>query len=114
MSCVIVLKTLFANLNSVCICVKSVDLESTFTEKLGIAFDDALLRPSWNGQTMEEVYPWGTIRVPTTEVNVATMNELSGDQKSEIRSICSMVLTMLDYQDFVQDPSATGVGTVTV
>lgn len=68
---------------------------------LGIAFSDTLLQPSWNGQPMDEVYPWGTIRVPTTEVNAATMNELSADQKTEIKSRCAPMLSLLNYQDLV-------------
>ena len=30
-------------------------------------------------KTLKEVYPWGTIRIPTPEVNVATMNQLTED-----------------------------------
>ena len=27
--------------------------------------------PSWNGQKMEQVYPWGTVRTPTPEANTS-------------------------------------------
>lgn len=69
---------------------------------LGIAFCDALLHPSWNGRPMAEVYPWGTIRVPTTEVNIATMNELSAGQQAEIKSFCAPMLPLLNYQDLAE------------
>jgi hypothetical protein len=66
--------------------------------KLGIGWDDALLEPSWNGQKMQSVYPWGTIRTPTTEANIATMNELNSEQKAVIKSIARIMLKELDYE----------------
>ena len=36
-----------------------------------------LARPTWNGRTLQQVYPWGTIRTPTLEANRATAEELS-------------------------------------
>jgi len=60
--------------------------------KLGIGWDDALLAPSWNGKPMQSVYPWGTIRTPTTEANLATMNELSAEQKAVIKGITAIML----------------------
>jgi hypothetical protein len=66
---------------------------------LGIGWDDALLQPSWNGKTMQSVYPWGTIRTPTTEANIATMNELNSDQKAVIKGITSVMLKELGYEN---------------
>ena len=66
--------------------------------KLGIAWDDSLLRPSWNGKAMESVYPWGTIRTPTTEANLATMNELSSEQKAIIKAQTSVMLPHFSYK----------------
>jgi hypothetical protein len=68
-------------------------------KKLGIGWDDALLAPSWNGKTMETVYPWGTIRTPTTEANIATMNELNAEQKSTIKGITSVMLKEFGYEN---------------
>ena len=68
---------------------------------LGIAFSDTLLRPSWNGQPLKEVHPWGTIRKATVEANVATLNELSNAEKAEIESLCGPMLPLLDYRDMV-------------
>ena len=47
---------------------------------------------------MDQVYPWGTIRTPTTEANIATMNELSGEQKAIIKSITGIMLPHLGYE----------------
>src|SRR5262249_13697383 len=57
---------------------------SKLCSKLGIAWSDACLAPSWNSEPMKQVYPWGTIRIATPEVNVATMNELTADEKAEV------------------------------
>src|SRR5262249_42209072 len=43
--------------------------------RLGLGWSEACAVPSWNGREMKQVYPWGTIRVPTPEANVATMLE---------------------------------------
>lgn len=74
-------------------------------DALGIAFCDALLQPSWNREPLAEIHPWGTIRVPTNEVNIATMNELSAEQHAEIRSFCAPMLTLLNYQDLAVPPA---------
>jgi Sulfotransferase family len=66
--------------------------------KLGMAWNDSLLRPSWNGKAMESVYPWGTIRTPTTEANIATMNELNSEQKAIIKTQTSVMLPHFGYE----------------
>ncbi len=68
-------------------------------KKLGIGWSDTLLYPSWNGQKMGEVYPWGTIRSATTAANIATMNELDARQKAEIKSYTDTMLDFFDYRD---------------
>ena len=55
-------------------------------EKLGLEPSDTLKKFTWNGQTLKEVYPWGTIRTPTPEANLATARELSSAQVEEIRA----------------------------
>jgi hypothetical protein len=66
--------------------------------KLGIEWHDALLAPSWNGRRMEQLYPWGNVRIPTAEANIATMNELSSEQKVAIKGITSVMLPHFDYE----------------
>jgi hypothetical protein len=58
------------------------------------------LTPSWNGVVLNEVYPWGTIRVPTPEVNVATMNQLSDSEKSRIFALSVVMQRLLGYETF--------------
>ena len=67
-------------------------------EKLGIAWDDALLGASWNGKKLESVYPWGTIRTPTTEANIETMNELNASQKAVIKANTIIMLPHFQYE----------------
>jgi len=71
--------------------------------KLGIGFDESLLYPSWNGEKMESIYPWGTIRTPTPDANIATMNELNDEQKMEITSITGVMLPLLGYEGFLSE-----------
>ena len=74
------------------------DAMGGLAKELGIAWDDALLHPSWNGKKMESVYPWGTIRTPTTEANIATMNELDAEQKAAIKGVTSIMLPHFGYE----------------
>lgn len=66
--------------------------------KLGLEWSDALLAPSWNGRGMDQVYPWGTIRVPTTQANLAAMDELDDTQKAIIKSIANVMLPKFGYE----------------
>jgi hypothetical protein len=52
--------------------------------KMGVGPSPTLATPSWNGQSQKEVYPWGTIRVPTLAANRAAQEELSADEREEI------------------------------
>jgi len=71
-------------------------------EKLGIsATADSLTKPTWNGEELEEVYPWGTLRRVTPEVNLATANELSDEEKSAIREYTWQYLDVFDYANFL-------------
>lgn len=70
-------------------------------EKLGLEPSDTLKQITWNGQEMKEVYPWGTIRIPTPEVNRETARELSEAQIGEIRVRAHPYLETFDYQSFI-------------
>jgi hypothetical protein len=72
---------------------------SKLCDKLGLSFADSCLYPSWNGMKLAEVYPWGTIRIPTTEANLATMNELSREEKSQIKALSIVMQRLLGYAD---------------
>ena len=68
-------------------------------KKLGIAFSDTMLYASWGGARLKEVYPWGTIRTPTPEANMATLRELTAEQRAEIKSITLPMLKEFGYLD---------------
>lgn len=68
-----------------------------------IGYDDApaLSRPSWNGEPLDEVYPWGTIRHATSEANRETALTLSRQERNEIRAYTELYLEAFDYKSFL-------------
>ena len=70
-------------------------------QKLGLESADSLSHVSWNGAQLQEVYPWGTIRVPTPEANRQTALELTPEQIEEIRRRAEPYLKVFDYEDFL-------------
>ena len=70
-------------------------------EKLGLEKAESLRKPSWNGQALEEVYPWGTIRKATPAANLETARELTQPEKDEIRELTWQYLEKFDYKTFV-------------
>ncbi len=74
---------------------------SQLCAKWGIQPSDSLRRISWNGVPMDQVFPWGTIRVPTLEANQAVACELSNDEKREIRIRAQPYLNLLGYENFL-------------
>lgn len=69
-------------------------------ERLGLEPSQAMSRPSWNGQELDEVYPWGTIRAATPEGNRATATELSEEERQEVGVRAGPFLDALGYADF--------------
>jgi hypothetical protein len=70
-------------------------------EKIGLKPAESLKVPTWNGNPLEEVYPWGTIRRATPEHNLATALELSTDEIEAVRVRAQPYLEMFNYQDFL-------------
>lgn len=70
-------------------------------EKLGLEVSDALGKPTWNGSELGEIYPWGTIRKPTPEANLATARELEVEQVEAIRLRTRPYLEAFDYKNFI-------------
>jgi len=70
-------------------------------ERLGLADAASLAEPSWNGRPLTSVYPWGTIRTPTAEANLATARELSTAESDEVRRRAGAYLELLGYTDFL-------------
>lgn len=71
-------------------------------DTLGLGTDDSLSTPSFNGQRLDEVYPWGTIRTATPEANRATARELSQKERDAVRARAEPYLERLDYKSFLR------------
>ncbi len=69
---------------------------------IGIAAGDSMKRPTWNGAPLSELTPWGTIRVPTPEANLATANELSGAEKDEIAMRAAPLIAHFAYDSILR------------
>lgn len=70
-------------------------------EKLGLEKSKTLATPTWNGQELEQVYPWGTIRQANSNANKATADELTQAERDEIRWRAGHYLDVFDYRSFV-------------
>jgi len=67
--------------------------------KMGISDSPTLAQPSWNGKKLDQVYPWGTIRIPTPEVNLQTARELNKAQIDDIRERTRLFIDHFGYED---------------
>lgn len=71
-------------------------------DKLGIdPKADSLAQPTWNGNVLEEVYPWGTLRKVTPDVNKATAVGLTDQEKADIRAYTWQYLDTFDYTSYL-------------
>jgi Sulfotransferase family len=70
-------------------------------EALGLDAAVSLDKPSFNGEPLAEVYPWGTIRRATAESNRAAARELDEDERKEVRSRARPFLELLRYEGFL-------------
>jgi hypothetical protein len=68
---------------------------------LGLRPDPSLGYPSWNGHRLEEVYPWGTIRLATPEANRATAEELSEEEREQVRVHAGPYLEAFGYESLL-------------
>jgi hypothetical protein len=64
---------------------------------LGLRASESLALPSWNGETIGEVHPWGTIRSATPEANRLTALELTAEEHEAVRTFAGPYLEMLGY-----------------
>ncbi len=69
--------------------------------ELGLRGSETLAAPSWNGETLEEVYPWGTLCAMTPGANRATASELSDAEVDAIRALARQYLDEFSYADFM-------------
>lgn len=72
-----------------------------FCEKVGLNTSPTLGKPTWNGNPLNTVYPWGTIRTPTPEANLATAKELNDVERKEIAERAGPWLKILGYDNFL-------------
>jgi hypothetical protein len=70
-------------------------------EKMGLRRSDTLTRPTWNGNSLEEIFPWGTIRSATPDANRATAEELTPREIDEVRIWAGPYLGILGYENFI-------------
>jgi hypothetical protein len=70
-------------------------------DRLGLQVTDSLKAPSWNGNRLEEVFPWGTIREATPEANRLTAQELTPAEREEVRLRSGQYLEPFGYQSFI-------------
>jgi hypothetical protein len=80
----------------------STDTLGQMCEKLGLDVADSLAVPSWNGEPLEEIYPWGTIRSATPEANLATAQELSSEEQARVRELATDYLEPFGYEKFLE------------
>jgi hypothetical protein len=73
---------------------------------LGLNGSETLAQPSWNGQPLAEVYPWGTLRAVTPEANRATAAELSGAEIEAIGALAWQYLDEFSYAEFMTSVAA--------
>lgn len=60
--------------------------------RMGFEWADVCGAPTFNGQRLEDIQPWGTIRRPTIAAHEATKAELSSDEQARLKA-----LTLLMY-----------------
>ncbi|MDO8184192.1 sulfotransferase [Conexibacter sp. JD483] len=70
-------------------------------ERIGLERSPTLAQPSWNGGGLDQVYPWGTIRTPTPEANLATALELSPEERADVREHAWQYLEVFGYDAFL-------------
>jgi hypothetical protein len=78
-----------------------VEVLGELCEQLGLERGPTLAAPSWNGEPLAEVSPWGTIRVPTVEANRATAEELTPAERAEVARRAGPYLDALGYGGFL-------------
>lgn len=66
---------------------------------LEIPMSDNILYPSFNGQKLETIFPWGTVKYANIEANQKTAQELPLTQRIRIARECNVVNSIIYNQD---------------
>ena len=72
-------------------------------DAIGVGPSEALSSPSWNGEPLTEVYPWGTIRTPTPAENRSTAAELTPVEQTRVREAAGLYLAPFGYEAFLAE-----------
>jgi hypothetical protein len=64
-------------------------------ERMGFEWSDACAAPSFNGQRLSDIQPWGTIRKPTTEAHDATKRELLQQEQDQLSALTRVMFDMM-------------------
>ncbi len=67
-------------------------------EAMGLERAETLARPTWNGQPLDEIYPWGTIRQPTLAANRAAADALPDAERDAIALWTAPYRAAWDYR----------------
>ncbi len=70
--------------------------------KIGIPWDDALLKPSFNGRELVTLPPWGTVEKPTLEYTNEIAAALPVEIKMAITNECALLIKTFGYEDYTQ------------
>ena len=70
---------------------------TSLMKKFGLQYSKTLEFRSWNGKSVDDLVPWGTIRFATPEANLATMKELSKKEIEEIKKQTGVINKILGY-----------------
>ena len=74
------------------------DVLGKICKTLGLQPHVALREPSWNGNPLQEVYPFGTIRLANEATNLQTAAELSAEETASIYKWAKPYLPLLGYE----------------
>ncbi len=80
------------------------DVRATLTpilSRIGMTWDDALLKPSFNGKDLSShLPPFGAVRQPTTEYNESQADSLAPDVRARIKAECALLIDVFQYGRF--------------
>ncbi|WP_247318749.1 sulfotransferase [Bradyrhizobium sp. 21] len=69
---------------------------------IGLPMSEQCLFPSFNGAALTEVYPWGTIRSPTSTSNLTMARSLSHQEQRAVSDDANFMIDALGYTGFLE------------
>jgi hypothetical protein len=83
------------------LCANPKEIMDSLMGNLGLPLSDKVYYPSFNGQKLESVKPWGTIKNVSTESNWTTANELSDDNQERVTAETQFMLQACGYNNML-------------